>query len=127
MKSVFYTRSKEEYRALSGQLLGEIPEAQPYYVEQDGHFHFIDSDLAVITLDCALGMETVLEYSSRYPQAMIVWVTDDRYFARMAIRRHIFDFIPRPLTEERFLETIRNVAAQKAAGVQDTGTGVIQA
>ncbi len=113
MKSVFYTRSKEEYQALSEQLLGEIPDAQPYHVEQDGNFHFIDSDLAVITLDGALGMETMLEYSNRYPQAMIVWITDDKYFARMAIRRHIFDFIPRPLTEERFLETVRNAAARK--------------
>ena len=125
MKSVFYTRSKEEYRALAEQLIGEIPDAQPYHMEQDGNFHFMEGELAVITLDGALGMETMLEYSSRFPYAMVVWVTDDRYFARMAIRRHIFDFILRPLTKERFLETIRKAAARRS-GLQATGTGVTQ-
>lgn len=113
MKSVFYTRSKEEYRELSRQLVGKIPDAQPCHIEPDGNFHFMDSELAVITLDGALGMETMLEYRSRYPESMIVWVTDDQYFARMAIRYHIFDFILRPLTEERFSETIQNVAARR--------------
>ena len=112
MRAVFYTESMEEYQMLSGKLLEEIPDAQLHYMEQDGYFRFWDSDMIVVALDGARGMETVLECSSRYPQAMIVWVTDDEYFARMAIRRHIFDFIPRPLTEERFLETVRNAAVQ---------------
>lgn len=112
MRAVFYTKSREEYQMLARNVLEEMPDAELHYIEQDGHFHFLDSDMIVVTLDGARGMETVLECSSRYPQAMIVWVTDDEYFARMAIRRHIFDFIPRPLTEERFLETVRNIAAQ---------------
>lgn len=112
MRAVFYTESREEYQMLSGKLLEEIPDAELHYMEQDGYFRFWDSDMIVVALDGARGMETVLECSSRYPQAMIVWVTDDEYFARMAIRRHIFDFIPRPLSEERFLETVRNAAVQ---------------
>lgn len=112
MRAAFYTESREEYQMLSEKLLEEIPDAEIYYIEQDGYFHFWDSDMIVVALDGARGMETVLEYSSRYPQAMIVWVTDDKYFARMAIRHHIFDFIPRPLSEERFLETVRNAVAQ---------------
>lgn len=112
MRAVFYTKSREEYRMLAGKLTEEVPDAELYYMEQDGYFRFLDSDMIVVTLDGARGMETVLECSSRYPQAMIVWVTDDEYFARMAIRRHIFDFIPRPLTEERFLETVRKAAVQ---------------
>ena len=112
MRAVFYTESMEEYQMLSGKLLEEIPDAELYYMEQDGYFRFWDSDMIVVALDGARGMETVLECSSRYPQAMIVWVTDDEYFARMAIRRHIFDFIPRPLSEKRFLETVRNAAMQ---------------
>ena len=85
-----YTESMEEYQMLSGKLLEEIPDAELHYMEQDGYFRFWDSDMIVVALDGARGMETVLECSSRYPQAMIVWVTDDEYFARMAIRRHIF-------------------------------------
>ena len=112
MRAVFYTESREEYQMLSGKLLEEIQDAQLHYMEQDGYFHFWDSGMIVVALDGARGMETVLECSSRYPQAMIVWVTDDEYFARMAIRRHIFDFIPRPLSEERFSETVRNAAVQ---------------
>ena len=112
MRAVFYTESGEEYQMLSGKLLEEMPDAELHYMEQDGYFRFLDSDMIVVALDGARGMETVLECSSRYPQAIIVWVTDDEYFARMAIRRHIFDFIPRPLTEERFLETVRNAAVQ---------------
>ena len=112
MRAVFCTESGEEYQMLSGKLLEEMPDAELHYMEQDGYFRFLDSDMIVVALDGARGIETVLECSSRYPQAIIVWVTDDEYFARMAIRRHIFDFIPRPLTEERFLETVRNAAVQ---------------
>lgn len=113
MRAVFYTETIEEYRMLSEKLLEEMPDTELHYIEQDGYFRFVDSDMIVVTLNGAQGMETVLECSNRYPRAVIVWVTDDEYFARMAIRRHIFDFILRPLTEERFSETVRNAAVQR--------------
>lgn len=129
MRAVFYTETIEEYRMLSEKLLEEMPDTELHYIEQDGHFRFVDSDMIVVTLNGARGMETVIECSSRYPRAMIVWVTDDEYFARMAIRRHIFDFILRPLTEERFSETVRNAAVQrgwKSGSRPPTGTGVMK-
>lgn len=113
MNTVFYTKSKDEYQMMSGVMLEEVPDTVPYHLEPDGFFRFMDCDMAVIALDGALGMETVLECCRRYPKAVIVWVTDDKYFAGMAIRNHIFDFILRPLTEERFMETVRNVARRK--------------
>lgn len=76
MKVVFYSSSEKEYQMMSEKLLEEIPDALPYHIVQDGRFCFMDSDLAVVALDGALGMKTVLEYGKHYPGARTVWVSD---------------------------------------------------
>lgn len=77
VRIVFYTGSKEEYRLLTRKLPEEIPDAQLYHIGSGGHFHFMNCNMGIITRDGTLGAENVPEYSNRYPQAMIVWVTDD--------------------------------------------------
>jgi response regulator of citrate/malate metabolism len=54
-------------------------------------------------------MELVCKYRELYGNTLVIWITDDPYFAREAIRTHSFDFIVRPLEETRFREPLRRI------------------
>lgn len=68
-------------------------------------------DIVVVDMDGAEGMEFVCKYRAVYGNTLVVWITDDRYFAGVAIRLHIFDFIIRPLEEDRFRESLKRIKA----------------
>lgn len=109
MNAVVFTKSVQEYEMLSGILADELPEAKVEHGKLDGHYHLERKyDIAVIGIDGALGMELVYNYRETF-KCIIIWITDDPYFARMAIRKHIFDFIVRPLSETWFRETLKNL------------------
>lgn len=38
---------------------------------------------------------------------MVVWITSDRYFAAMAIRYQVFEFLPRPFSEADFRAAVK--------------------
>lgn len=76
----------------------------------DEHFRMIansDCYIVVVAIDGALGIKIVQEYRYRYPNVKVSRITGDKYFAGVAIRHHIFDFIVRPITEIRFMKSLR--------------------
>ena len=108
MNAIIYTKSDAEYEAFARMLKAEIPGMEIDRDPDDGQYHFEKPyDLVVDALDGALGMEIALGYRERYHQSMVIWITDDRYFVRMAIHSHIFDFHVRPVSEETFLGSLR--------------------
>lgn len=50
--------------------------------------------------------DVVLEYSKRFPDANIIWVTSDRYFAGTAMRSRVCDFVERPYEPGRIGDSI---------------------
>ena len=66
-------------------------------------------DIAVVGVDGAFGMELVCKYREMYGNTLVVWITDDRYFAGVAIRTRVFGFIVRPLEETQFQEVARKI------------------
>lgn len=109
MDGVVFTKSKEEYEYLS-RLINEVVYGISLHHETDDeHFRIMENaacDIVVVAIDGALGMEIVQEHRYRFPDAQVIWITDDKYFAGVAIRQHIFDFIVRPVPEIRFRETL---------------------
>ena len=102
MDAVIYTKDDTEYNRLSTALQEESELMDVYRDPLDGHGHFDYAyDMVVVALEGAQGMETVLEWSRRYPDTQIIWITSDRYFAGMATRQHIHDFILRPYQVEQ--------------------------
>ena len=76
----------------------------------DGSFHLEhEYDIAVVGVDGAFGMELVCKYREMYGNTLVVWITDDRYFAGVAIRTRVFGFIVRPLEETQFQEVARKI------------------
>lgn len=114
LDAVIYTKSVPEYEMLAGILVDELQGAAVKQGMMDGHYHLEQgNDVVVVSVDGAQGMELVWEYRKRFGGALVVWITDDPYFAGVAIRTHIFDFIVRPVTEIRFRESVRNIKAGK--------------
>lgn len=110
MNGVVFTKSKTEYEFLSGLMTEVISDISLRHETDDEHFRMTENsgcDIAVVAIDGALGMEIVQEHRYRYPDAYVIWITDDKYFAGVAIRQHIFDFIIRPIPEIRFRESIK--------------------
>ena len=66
-------------------------------------------DIAGVGVDGAIGMELVCKYREMYGNTLVVWITDDRYFAGVAIRTRVFGFIVRPLEETQFQEVARKI------------------
>jgi len=66
-------------------------------------------DVVVVGINGAEGMELVCKYRELYRNTLVVWITDDSYFAGVAIRLHIFDFIVYPLEGQRFRESLRRI------------------
>lgn len=110
MDAVIYTEDDREYEMLSAALADESPGATVTRGVLDGHFHLGERyDVAVVDMDGAQGMELVCKYRELYGGTLVIWITDDSYFAGVAIRTHIFDFLVRPLTELRFRESLRRI------------------
>jgi len=110
MDTLIYTKSVPEYEMLSGILAEELPGITVRQGIMDGHYHLEQRyDVVVVGVDGAQGMELVCAYRERFGDTLVVWITDDPYFAGIAIRTHIFDFIVRPFKKTRFQETVRNL------------------
>lgn len=110
MNGVIFTKSKTEYEFLSKLIIEVISDISLRHETDDEHFRMTEHtncDIVVVAIDGALGMEIVQEHKYRYPEANVIWITDDKYFAGVAIRQHIFDFIVRPVPEIRFRESIK--------------------
>ncbi len=110
MDVMIFAESPEEYEELKLTLSEAIPRLWVKRCEDDGHYHFGNYDAAVIAKKGAKGMEYVREYRIRYPKMPVIWITDDEYFAGVAIRRKVFDFIVRPYDKERILEAAFKLA-----------------
>ena len=110
MDTVIYTESGQEYEMLSGILEYESPGIMVSRGIMDGSFHLEhEYDIAVVGVDGAFGMELVCKYREMYGNTLVVWITDDRYFAGVAIRTRVFGFIVRPLEETQFQEVARKI------------------
>ncbi len=112
MEALVYTSDDKEYEKIKDLLEAGSDLAEVYRDPLNGHNYFShEYDVVVVALNGAQGMELVLEYSRRFEDTRIIWITDDQYFAKTAIRRHIYDFIERPYDDERLngsvLEAIR--------------------
>ena len=93
MDAVVFTKSRQEYGMLSGILADESPGMRVSQGSMDGHYHLEHKyDIVVVGVDGAQGMELVCAYRERFGDALVIWITDDPYFAGVAIRTHIFDF-----------------------------------
>lgn len=110
MDAVIYTESGQEYEMLSGILEYKSPGIMVSRGIMDGSFHLEhEYDIAVVGVDGAFGMELVCKYREMYGNTLVVWITDDRYFAGVAIRTRVFGFIVRPLEETQFQEVARKI------------------
>lgn len=113
MNGVVFTEDAGEYELLARLMSEIIPDISLRHEVSDERFRMTENtgcDVAVVAIDGALGMEIVQEHRYRYPNTQLIWITDDKYFAGVAIRQHIFDFIVRPIPEVRFTETIKRLA-----------------
>lgn len=113
MNGVVFTESVGEYKLLVRLISEIIPDISLRHEVDDEHFRMTENvgcDVAIVAIDGALGMEIVQEHRYRYPNTQLIWITDDKYFAGVAIRQHIFDFIVRPIPEIRFKEAIKRFA-----------------
>ena len=111
MNAVIYTRDNEEYSVIKRLLGGEADISEIHRAVLDGHTHYaVRYDIAIIALDGAEGMEIMLEVNDRYPDTQIIWITEDKNFVGMAIRRHICGFIPKPYSEDTVLAAVREAA-----------------
>ncbi len=109
MDALLYTRDDGEFATLARVLREEAGLVNVYRDPLDGHWRLDHAyDLVVVALEGAEGMEAVRQQRERHPESLVIWITGDRYFAGEAIRRRVFDFILRPLEEERFRQAVRD-------------------
>ena len=110
MEAIVYTRNDDEYDLIKTTLENEAGLIDVDRHPLNGHTRFDHGyDVAVVALKGAEGMEVMLEYASRFPDTNVIWITDDPFFAGIAIRNHIYDFIERPYSKERLEQSIRDV------------------
>ena len=110
MDAVIYTKSIPEYEMLSGILADELSDVTVSRGVIDREYHLErEYDVVVVGINGALGVELVCKYRELYGNTLVIWITDDPYFARVAIRTHSFDFIVRPFQGTRFREAIRRI------------------
>lgn len=108
MNAVIYTPSDAEYELFSRILREEAPGARIVRDPDDGHFHCeSEQDFVVVSVDGAKGMELAIKHREINYKTMVVWITSDRYFAGMAIRYQIFEFLTRPFTEADFRAAVK--------------------
>ena len=107
MNAVIYTPSDTEYELFTRILREEAPDAQIVRDPDDGHFHCeSEQDFVVVSVDGAKGMELAIKREINY-KTMVVWITSDRYFAAMAIRYQVFEFLTRPFSEADFRAAVK--------------------
>lgn len=107
VEALIFTRDNNEYNNIKQLLETESSLIEVYRDPLNGHCHFNhEYDIVVVALNGAQGMELVLEYSRRFDDTHIIWITDDPYFAGTAIRQHIYDFIERPYDTERLKNAV---------------------
>lgn len=110
MDAVIYTKSIPEYEMLSGILMDELSDVTVSRGVIDREYHLErEYDVALVGINGAQGMELVCKYRELYGNTLVIWITDDPYFAGVAIRTHIFDFIVRPMDGTRFREPFRRI------------------
>ena len=110
MDAIIYTMDRQEYEMLSGILEEELLGLTVSRGVIDGEYHLErEYDVVVVGINGAQGMELVCKYWELYGNTLVIWITDDPYFARVAIRTHSFDFIVRPFQGTRFREAIRRI------------------
>ena len=119
MDAIIYTMDGQEYEMLSGILEEESPGLAVSRGVIDGEYHLEQEyDVVVVGINGAQGMELVCKYRELYGNTLVIWITDDPYFARVAIRTHSFDFIVRPFQGTRFREAIRRIKEGDIAVLQ---------
>ena len=112
MDAVIYTKSIPEYEMLSGILMDELSDVTVSRGVIDREYHLErEYDVVVVGINGAQGMELVCKYRELYGNTLVIWITDDPYFANVAIRTHIFDFIVRPFQGARFREPLKRMKA----------------
>ena len=110
MDAIVYTKDDKEYAFFKSVLEMEAKLVDVERAALNGHKRYdYEYDVVIVALEGAEGMEVVLEYAQRFPDTNVIWVTSDPYFAGMAMRHHIFDFIERPFEKERIEQSIQEV------------------
>lgn len=113
MDAIIYTRDDNEYETIKGLLERESTHMDVCRHPLDGHKRYDHGyDVVVVAIKGAEGMEVVLAYSERFPDTKIIWITEDPFFAAIALRNHIHDFIERPYTWEKMENSIREAIKQ---------------
>lgn len=113
MRAIIYTRDDTEYALIKELLENESTHMDVFRHPLDGHKRYDDEyDIVIVALKGAEGMEVMLEYVQRFPDTSIIWITDDPFFAGIALRNHIYDFIERPYAKDRLEQSIRDVIAR---------------
>ncbi|MCR5432616.1 MAG: hypothetical protein K6E95_08675 [Lachnospiraceae bacterium] len=111
MTAVIYTRNNNDSAFLNETVRRAAEDMSVTLINPEGTKYFrVAYDLVVVDINGAEGMEIVLEYAERFPGSKIIWITDDPYFAKTAIRNHIHDFITRPLDVSWFEHSVREAA-----------------
>ena len=115
--ALIYTRDDEEYAALKQTLQEEVPGIVVERDPMDGESHYCFAyDIVVVAIEGARGMNDVVGWADRYPETQIIWITNDRDFAAVAIKKHIRDFIIWPYEPERFRQAVREAIAAGPRG-----------
>lgn len=105
MNAVIYTKDDQEYASLAAILRDESDQMDVFRDPLDGFNHCdYPYDVVVVALEGARGMNEVLDWSERYPNTGIVWITSDPDFVNTAFRRHLSGFLTRPFNEDEFRE-----------------------
>ena len=115
MRALVYTNSDAEYDQFR-EAISDVSELIDVRRDpMDGHGHYEDPfDIVIVALDGARGMNEVNEWTCRFPSAKVIWITDDKEFAGVAIQKHIFDFIVRPLDDIRLKECLRETVSNRS-------------
>ena len=115
MDALVYTKDDTEFEKIKTMLESETEQITVHRDPLNGHSYFSHGySIVVVALNGAQGMELVLEYSRRFGDTLVIWITDDPYFAGTAIRQHIYEFLERPYDDVRLRGTIKK-AIQRAA------------
>ena len=115
MRALIYTNSDAEYELIRDALIGESCLIDIRRDPLDGHGHYTENyDIIVVALDGARGMNEVNEWTGRFPSSKVIWITDDKEFAGIALQKHIHDFIVRPFDIIRLRDSFRGTMANSS-------------
>ena len=110
MDAIIYTKDDREYELIESVLKSEAVCVDVDRHVFNGHKRYDrEYDLVIIAVEGAEGMEVMLEYARRFKDTKIIWITSDPFFAGVALRNHIYDFIERPYDKERLEKSVRDV------------------